>query len=136
MIRFQETSQIDGSIEGQKNGQKDVQTYFIGPTHPATTKGPPSTTAVNWYLKVKNIEYNVGPTKNYCITVSMQNICSIHQLILKIQQILESHELNRHPFFDHARPKVIKRTFSFSEFKPACKKSVHSICSFLRYSQF
>ena len=45
-------------------------------------------TAVNWHLKVKYIEYNVGLTKGYCITVSMQKISSIHKLI---QQILRSH---------------------------------------------
>ena len=45
-------------------------------------------TAVNWHLKVKYIEYNVGLTKGYCITVSMQKISSIHKLI---QQILGSH---------------------------------------------
>ena len=38
-------------------------------------------TAVNWHLKVKDIEYNVGLTKSYCITVSMQKISSIHKLI-------------------------------------------------------
>ena len=38
------------------------------------------------------------------------------------------------PIFDHAHPKIIEITFSFPEFPPACKKSVHSINSFLRYS--
>ena len=36
--------------------------YFTGTT---------SKTAVNWPLKVKDIEYNVGLTKRYCITVSI-----------------------------------------------------------------
>ena len=40
------------------------------------------------------------------------------------------------PNFDHIHPKIIETTFSFPEFAPACKKSVHSINSFLRYSQF
>ena len=35
------------------------------------------------------------------------------------------------PIFDHAHPRNIKM-----EFAPACKKSLHSINSFLRYSQF
>ena len=51
------------------------------------------TTAIDWHLKVKYIEYNIGLTKNYCITVSTQKINSIHTLILKIQQILKSHDL-------------------------------------------
>ena len=51
--------------------------------------GLTSKTAVNWHLKVKDIEYNVGLTKNYCITVSMQKISSIHKLI---QQTSGSHE--------------------------------------------
>ena len=38
--------------------------------------------------------------------------------------------------FEHAHRKIIESTFSFPEFVPACKKSVYSICSFLRYSQF
>ena len=40
------------------------------------------------------------------------------------------------PNFDHINPKIIEITFSFPEFAPACKKSVHSINSFFRYSQF
>ena len=35
-------------------------------------------------------------TRNYCIIVSIQIICSIHTLILKIHQILESRELKDH----------------------------------------
>ena len=59
-----------------------------------------SATAVDWHLKVKDVEYNVGLTKNYATTVSMQKISSIHKLILfKIQQILGSHELNDHTHF-------------------------------------
>ena len=38
--------------------------------------------------------------------------------------------------FDHAHPNIIESTFRFPEFIPACKKSVNSIYSFLRYSQF
>ena len=72
-------------------GGKDGQILFhrIPPT---TTSSLTSKTAVNWHLKVKDIEYNVGLTKNYCITVSMQKISSIHKLI---QQILGSPELNK-----------------------------------------
>ena len=37
--------------------------------------------------------------QNYCITISMQKIRSIHKLILKIQQILSSNELKSKGFF-------------------------------------
>ena len=72
------------------SGGKDGQTLFHR-IYPATAMGLTSKTAVNWHLKVKDIEYNVGLTKNYFIKVSMQKIGSIHKLI---QQILGSHELN------------------------------------------
>ena len=85
------------------SGGKDRQTLFQR-IIPATPMGLTSKTAVNWHLKVKDIEYNVGLTKNYCITVSMQKISSIHKLI---QQILGSHELNATPNFDHIHPKII-----------------------------
>ena len=74
------------------SGGKDGQILFNG-ILPATTRGLTSKTAVNWHLKVKDIKYNVGLTQNYCITVSMQKISSIHKLI---QQILGSPELNGH----------------------------------------
>ena len=61
----------------------------------------------------------------------MQKISSIHQFNLKIQQILGSHELKRHPY-----PKIIEATFSFPKFVASCKKSVYSNCSFLRYINF
>ena len=63
----------------------------------ATAGGLTSETTVDWHLKVKDIEYNVGLTKKYCITVSMQKMSSIHTLILKVQQIIESQELNKWP---------------------------------------
>ena len=56
-----------------------------------------STTAVDWYLKVKDIEHDVGLNKNYCITVIMQKIISIYIL-------MNSRELNDHAHFDHAHP--------------------------------
>ena len=76
----------------QMSGGKDGQTLFYR-ILPATAVGLTSKTAVNWHLKVKDIGYNAGLTKIYCITVSMQKISSIHKLI---QQILDSHELNGH----------------------------------------
>ena len=72
------------------SGSKNRQTVFHR-ILPATVRCLAIQTAINWHLKVKNIEYNVGLTNNYCITVSMQKVSSIHKLI---QQILGSHELN------------------------------------------
>ena len=34
-----------------------------------------------------------GLTKNYCITINMQKISSIHKIILEIHLILRSHDL-------------------------------------------
>ena len=91
-----------------------------------------STTALKpQHLKVKYIEWDISQIKNYCITISLQKISSIHQCNLEIQQILGSHELK-----GHAYPKIIETTFSFPEFVASCKKSIYSNCSFLRYIQF
>ena len=40
------------------------------------------------------------------------------------------------PIFDQAHSKIIEITFCFPEFTPPCKKSVHFLNAFLRYSQF
>ena len=77
------------------------RTYFIW-ILPATAKELTSTTAVDWHLRVTNKKCNVGLMKNYCITVSIQKISSIHNLI---QQILESHELNDQSQFWPGPPK-------------------------------
>ena len=68
---------------------KDEKTLFH--RTPLTTRkgGLRSTVAVNWHVKVE-----VGLTKNYSITTSLQQTRSIHQLILKIQHIIGSHEQN------------------------------------------
>ena len=73
----------------------------------------------------------ISITKNYGITISMQKISSIHKFNLKIQQILGSHKLKSYAY----QKIIIKGTFSFPEFLASCKKSVYSLCSFLRYSQ-
>ena len=64
------------------SGGKDEQTLFHR-ILPATARGLTSTTAVDWHFKVKDMEYDVSLTKNYCIT--------IHKLI---QQIFGSPKLN------------------------------------------
>ena len=87
MIQFQENTQMSAG--------KDGQTLFHR-ILPATASGLISKAAVKWHLKVKDMEYNVGLTKSYCIKVSMQKISSLHKLI---QQILQSLELNCHNQF-------------------------------------
>ena len=86
------------------SGGKDRQTLFQR-IIPATPMGLTSKTAVNWHLKVKDIECNVGLTKSYCITVSMQKINLTDKLI---QQILGSF-LNLH---QHAKNQLIPSTHS------------------------
>ena len=75
MIQFQENTETDVRREG-----KDGQTLFQGILL-VTAEGLKGTTAIDWHLKVKDKKYNVGLTKIYCITVSMQKISSIHKLI-------------------------------------------------------
>ena len=99
MAKFRETWWSNSKkTPGQAVGLKDGQILFHR-TFPATTGGPTSTTPIDRHLKVNDIEYGVGLTKNHCITVSVQKISSIHNVILKIQQILGSHELNGHTHF-------------------------------------
>ena len=65
------------------SGGKDRQNLFHK-TLPATAIGLTGKNAVNWHLKVKDIECNVDLTKSYCITVRMQKISFIHNLIQQI----------------------------------------------------
>ena len=60
------------------------------------------------HLKVK--ELNISLTRNYCITISIQLISSIHIFILKIQKILESLKLKDYfpVIFDHAHLKIVE----------------------------
>ena len=82
----------------QMIGWKDGNTLFDR-TLPAAAISRTSTTTVDSHLKIKKKEYNVGLTKNYCITVSVQKICTIHKLTLNIQQVLGYYELNDHTHF-------------------------------------
>ena len=82
MPKFRETWWSNPwGITQQTAGWKDGQTLFYR-TFLATARGPTSTTAVDWYLKVKDIENHADLTKNYCFTVSIQKNSSIHKLIL------------------------------------------------------
>ena len=94
----------------QMSGRKDGQTLFHG-ILPATPRGLTSTNSVDWHLKAKNKKCNVALIKNYCITVSMQKISSIHKLI---QQILGYHELNDHTHFWPGPPKNYWNNFLLS----------------------
>ena len=85
MIQFQEKARTNGKTEGQTEPFKAL---------PATARGPTITNAVDWHVRVKITELDVDLTKNYCMTVSKQKISSIHNLTLKIETILGSHELN------------------------------------------
>ena len=67
--------------------------------------GSASVTTEDWNLKVKDTQYNAGLTK----------ISSIDKKILKIQQILRSHEIAT-LISNHNQPKIIEITFSFSKF--------------------
>ena len=57
--------------------QKDRQTLFyrilLTTARGLTSATVVDKTAVDWYLKVKDVEYNVGLTKTYCIIVSTEN---------------------------------------------------------------
>ena len=95
-------------ISPKQTTRQNVGQTLFHRTILATTGGSTSTTAVDWHLKVKNMEYNVGLIKYYCITVSVQKISSIHELIPGIQQILGSRELN-----GHTKPKITEITLAF-----------------------
>ena len=75
----------------------------------------PAIWLADWHLKIKDTEYDVGLTKNYCITIcitiSVQKISSLHKFILKIQQILGPQELKSHDHFWPCPPK--KRWINF-----------------------
>ena len=84
-------------------GQKNPKYWYKIFLHKSYgLKHETSTTAVDWHLKVKNKKCDVALIKNYCITVSMQKISSIHKLI---QQILGPHELNDRSHFWPDPPK-------------------------------
>ena len=60
----------------------------------------------------------------------MHKISSIHLFILDILQILDSHDINPMPNFDHEHLKITKVIFSFIEFVSPSKNwfnlSIHS----------
>ena len=110
-------------------GRQNRQTLFCR-ILPTTVRDLTSTTPVDWHLKVKDVECNVGTTKNYYITISMQKLSSTHILIFKILQNLGTHKSNGHAHFWLCSLKLSEITFSLSEFPPAGKNqfipSIHS----------
>ena len=67
MIQFQEINPTDSRMEGRTD---PISWNPFG-----YSRGLTSTIVVDWHLKIKDIEYDVGLTKNYCSTfVSMQKI--------------------------------------------------------------
>ena len=68
--RKQHNTQQDGKMDRPIHG-----------TLPATAGGLTSTAAADWHSKVKDIEYDVGLAKNYCLTMRMQKISWIYKLI-------------------------------------------------------
>ena len=109
------------------SGGKHGQTLFYRVLS-ATARGLTSKTAVNWHLKVKYIEYNVGLTKNYCITVNMQKISLIHILILRI---LGSHGQNCYcPILTTSTKKLLKLLLAFLIFHQHAKKQCISSTSY------
>ena len=114
----------------QMAGRKDRHTLFHR-ILPATARVLTSTTAVDWHVKVKDTKYNVGLTKNYFITVSMQKISSIHTLVLRESRFEGlMNYINGHLHFWPCLLKISEITFSFPEFTPASKNqfipSIHS----------
>ena len=72
----------------------------------------------------------------FWICMNMQKISLFHLLILQIQSILESSHMTGQTHFWPSQPLKFSITFNLCEFVPACRKSVYSSCSFLRYSKF
>ena len=66
----------------------------------------------------------------------MQSVYIFYLFILQIQSILESHHQTGHTHFWPCSLQKFSISFNLCEIIPACKKSVSSISSFLRYSQF
>ena len=64
------------------------------------------------HLKVKDKDQDISLTKNYCIIIIIQKNSSIHNFILKVQDIFGPHELKY-----QAHLKINEETFNFPEKK-------------------
>ena len=81
ILKFRETLWPNSKKTPQLTAGLDGQTLFHRMLL-ATDRGLTNTTAVDWQLTVKDIEYDVNLTKTYCLTVSMQEINWINKLNL------------------------------------------------------
>ena len=80
---------------------------------------------------LKDKEWDISLTRNYCIMVSMHIISSIHIFTLKIPQILGSH-----PFMTRPTQKLLNQLLAFMNlYQHAKNQSIQSV-HFLRYTQF
>ena len=57
------------------------------------------------------LTFKIQKYLNYFITISMQNISSIHPLILHIQQIVQSHDIKAYNHFRPCLPKNYQSNF-------------------------
>ena len=102
-----------------------------------------------WLVTSKNMNYNcsgplvfksesVGYQFNQKLLYHYQHSNnSIHRFILKIHQILGSHELKKRPqqFLTLLIQKSLSQLLDFLNLYQHARKICYSICSFLRYSQ-
>ena len=91
MIKFKENTQTDGRTEGH------TDSYFIGSLW--LLPGVYKYNCSRLTLKSQRYRVQCWSNKNYCITVSMQKISSIHTLTFKIQQSLVSCKLSGQTYF-------------------------------------
>ena len=78
--------------------------------------------------EVKDIEYDIGLTKNHYITVSMQKACSIHKMIFTIQLISRYNE----PWFVRgSSPPLFWGTHPFKQSPPPFFKYLRPLPSAL-----
>ena len=106
---------ISTKIDRRKDGRMDTRTerpYFMGPFQllPGVHQVPLQQTGIQ--------KSNTQSTKH--TKKSVQFISSLLRYS-RFQSLM-----------NHTHPKITEITFSFPVFVPACKKSVHSICLFLR----
>ena len=115
-------------------GQTTGQTLFHR-IPSATAKVLTSITAVDWHLKVKDIDYDIG-------TIALQSTCKksaqfIHSF-LKIQQILGFHKLNKWlcPVLTTPTQKLEKWLLAFLNLHQHAKNQFIPSILFWWYSQF
>ena len=84
MTQFQENTPTDSKMEG---GQTLFHRTLLA-TARKNRRFQQIKLQVDWHLKVKDIEYNVDKNKTYCLTVSMQEIISIHKVLFRYSRFL------------------------------------------------